>query len=211
MTWDNSARNEDDFIEAASSADGASNNREQDCLNCSGEESRSRAEWLVAEILPYEDWLQNWIARRFPKEGDLDDVVQESFERLLCVANTAPIDNPKAYLGQTATSIVLCRIRRRKIVRIDYRDDLECMELHATEPLQDRVAEGREQLDLIEQALKQLPERCREVVRLRRHENLSQRDTAQILGVSVSAIEKDLRRAVRHARAALEESDEDIC
>jgi RNA polymerase sigma-70 factor (ECF subfamily) len=51
-----------------------------------------------------------------------------------------------------------------------------------------------------------LPPRCREVVRLRRIEGLSQRETAERLGLSENVVEKEIRRgeqAVMTYRAAL--------
>lgn len=50
-------------------------------------------------------------------------------------------------------------------------------------------------------AYEALPERTSEVIRLRRVEGASQRETACAVGVTESAIEKHLRRGLRLVRA----------
>lgn len=166
-----------------------------------------RADWMATEILPHRKWLQRWVAQRFPREADIEDIVQESFERVLGVADPWAIQNPKSYLGRTAYTLVLCRLRRRKIVHIDFHEDLDGLGLECAWPLQDRQLEGCERLRCVEKALGTLPERTQQVIRLRRIEGISQRDTAQILGVSESAIEKHLSRAMRCALGALSEEE----
>lgn len=168
-----------------------------------GGDRSARAEWLARAVLPHRPWLQRWIARQFPREADLEDIIQESFERVMCVADPLAIANPRAYLGQTARILILYRMRRQRIVQIDYHDDLDGLGLQSAWPLQDVEAASREELRLLDQALSRLPERTREVVRLRRLECVSQRETARRLGISESAIEKHLRRAMRSLRASV--------
>ncbi len=163
-----------------------------------------RAEWLTAEMLPHRPWLRHWIAMRFPREADLDDVVQESFERVLHRADPAQVRNPRAYLGQTAHIIVLGRMRRRQVVQFELCDDFGAIGLQCGEPLPDEQCIAREALARVELAFAALPERTRRVVQLRRLDGLSLRDTAAELGVTESAIEKHMSRAMKALRAAAE-------
>ncbi|MGB5076057.1 MAG: RNA polymerase sigma factor [Sphingorhabdus sp.] len=168
----------------------------------------NRMKWLVREILPHQKWLQNLIARRFPRQRDVDDIVQESLERIMTVHDPWSIGNPRAYLGRTAITVILGRLRREKVARIEHHDDLEALGFQCELPLQDRILEDREMLSRVEKALAELPERTQEVVRLRRFENTSLRATAERLGLSQSSIEKHLRRAMAHARSAIDQHGE---
>jgi RNA polymerase sigma-70 factor (ECF subfamily) len=62
----------------------------------------------------------------------------------------------------------------------------------------DQIAAGREDLRTVSLALLSLPERTRTILILHRLEGLRQREIAQRLGISVSAVEKHLIRALRH-------------
>ena len=42
-----------------------------------------QARWFVDEVLPHEKELRDWLQSRFPGAGDVDDLVQEAFTRLL--------------------------------------------------------------------------------------------------------------------------------
>jgi RNA polymerase sigma-70 factor (ECF subfamily) len=63
---------------------------------------------------------------------------------------------------------------------------------------------AREQLARIEAVLADVGERARDVFRLHRIEGLAQRDIAAQLGVSLSTVESDMRKAFRAVLAARE-------
>jgi RNA polymerase sigma-70 factor (ECF subfamily) len=70
---------------------------------------------------------------------------------------------------------------------------------------------AREQLRLVQRLIDNLPARCRGVFLLRRIEGLSQRQTAERLGVSENVVEKEVARGLRlimDELAAIEERGE---
>ena len=62
---------------------------------------------------------------------------------------------------------------------------------------------ARQELRLLEEAIAQLPEGCRNVLLLRKVELLSHREIADRLGIAISTVEKQHVRALRLLRAAL--------
>jgi RNA polymerase sigma-70 factor (ECF subfamily) len=62
----------------------------------------------------------------------------------------------------------------------------------------ERVLSGRESLERVVSALQELGERTRDVFVLCRLENMKQAQIAQVLGISVSAVEKHLSKALAH-------------
>ena len=75
--------------------------------------------------------------------------------------------------------------------------DLENLFVVSDEPPVDRVVAGRQEMELLMRALEELPPRCREVVRLRKVEGLSQREVASRLGVTVNTVEKQTSKGIR--------------
>lgn len=169
---------------------------------------RARSRWLESEVLPHRPWLRAWIARRYPSETDLDDIVQESFEKMLRCSDPAGVRDTRVYLSRTAVGLVIDRARRRQIVRIDYHDDLAQLGLACVYPLPDRVCAAREEWDIVCRAVEALPERTRAVIRMRRFDEIAQRDTAEAFGITESAIEKHVRRGLRLVRAELDPEEE---
>lgn len=172
---------------------------------------RARSRWLEAEVLPHRHWLRGWVARRFPSEGDLDDIVQESFEKVLRCADPAVVRNTRVYLSRTALGLVIDRARRRRIVTIDYHEDLGELGLVCTYPLPDAACAAREEWERACRAIEALPERTRAVIEMRRFDDVPQRETAAAFGITESAIEKHVRRGLRAVRAEVHPIDERKC
>src|SRR3546814_15024272 len=60
-----------------------------------------------------------------------------------------------------------------------------------------RIASSRDELRRVQAGLDTLPPRCRQVIELRKIQGLSQKETADRLGVSVKAIEQQTTRGMR--------------
>lgn len=72
----------------------------------------------------------------------------------------------------------------------------------------ERVLQGREQIARVLATLEALPERTRRVFILVRFEEMSYKLVAQRLGISVSAVEKHVMKALRQLHARLRDEDE---
>lgn len=172
------------------------------------EELSLRALWLQAEVLPHRQWLLRWIARRYPAEPDLDDVVQESFEKVLRSTDPSSVRDIRIYLSRTAMRLVIDRSRRRNTRPLVYSGDVSRLGLVCDYPLPDAVCAAREEWDDVCQAMDRLPERTRTVIHLRRIDGMPQRETAEACGLTESSIVKHLRRGLRLVRAEISPTDE---
>lgn len=157
---------------------------------------RSRAAWLGRHVIPHEPALRNWLRRRVAQPGDVDDVVQEVYARLAALPSVDHIETPKTYAFQVASSVILNRARRSKVVSIELIGGFEGFDVAADEPSPETIAVDRDQLRQLARTLAQLPARVAEVFRLRRVEGLSQRDVAVRLGIAESTVEKHMARGV---------------
>lgn len=150
--------------------------------------------WLSRHVIPHECALRGWL-RQF-RDIEVDDVVQECYATFLDV-DVGKIKAPQAYLFRMARNIVLQHYRRARIISITAVADFDAQNIMDDAPSPQQVVEVRQELEYLYQMVEQLPERCRQVLLLRRLEGLSQRQVSQRLGISENIVEKQVARALR--------------
>jgi RNA polymerase sigma factor (sigma-70 family) len=155
-----------------------------------------RAQWLAANVLPHERALRAWLADR-TGGADIDDVVQETYAILAGLPTVAQIHNPRAYAFQVAQTVVLQRLRRAAIVRIDAVEEIERLSISNDEPSPEQLVSDRQELRQVAMLIAALPPKCRQAFLLRKVEGLSQREIARRMGVSEGTVEKHIAKGVR--------------
>jgi RNA polymerase sigma-70 factor (ECF subfamily) len=164
--------------------------------------------WVGAQVLPHERDVRAWLRRAGAGRDDIDDIVQEAYCRLAALPSVAHITSGRAYFFQTVRNIAAERVRRSRIVRMDYVAEIDALNILDNEPSAERVVDGRRELLKVQGLIEGLPERCREVFKLRRIHGLSQREVAERLNISENVVEAQAARALRLILAALA-GDED--
>jgi len=147
------------------------------------------ARWFAEQVLPHEADLRGWLQARFPVLTDVDDVVQESYQRLLRVQSTGSIANPRAFLFVSARNVALNQLRRLRRERRDLWTENAVAATPADGPRPPDAVAGDEELQLLVAAIEQLPSRCREVMTLRKIDGLSQKEVAARLGIAEHTVE----------------------
>ena len=164
--------------------------------------SQDRAAWLARNVLPHEAALRAWLRQKYTLGIEVDDIVQETYAILAALESVDEIRNPRSYAFQTAHSLILAHLRRSKIVSIRSASDLELAGALSDTPSPEQVAEDRDELARVAQALRDLPPKVREVFILRRVQGLSQRETAERLGITENSVEKRISQGIRVLLAA---------
>lgn len=158
---------------------------------------KAEADTLARFHREFRPALMAFFLRRSQSHSEAEDLTQEVFIRI-AGKQDVNMRSAEAYVFQTAANLLRDRGRREK-VRQDFAAGVRMVDGIGVEQLDPyRVAAGREQLALLDAALSDLPERTRQIFLLFRYENVSQRTIAESFGISVSAVEKHLRRAMAY-------------
>jgi RNA polymerase sigma factor (sigma-70 family) len=158
--------------------------------------SDERALWLSRYVLQHEPALRAWLGHRRMSGLEVDDIVQETYARLITVQSVAEIVNVKNYMFQTAHSVMMSHMRRSKVVSIQAVSDLDELGIAAHEFTPEEQVADRDELRRLAQAISALPGKIRDVFVMRRVTGLSQRDVAKQLGLSESTVEKHMSRGI---------------
>jgi DNA-directed RNA polymerase specialized sigma24 family protein len=92
------------------------------------------ARWFAEEVQPHESSLRSYLRGIFPSLPDIDDLVQESYARLIRARETGRVSYVKAFLFTTARNVALDLFRRRKVVSIDGIADLSVLAVAEDRP-----------------------------------------------------------------------------
>jgi RNA polymerase sigma-70 factor (ECF subfamily) len=161
-------------------------------------EHGSRLRWFAREVLPHEPDMRRWLSVRLRglESCDIDEVVQEAYARMWG-ADLDRIANPRAYLFVTAKHIVGEQLRRSRIVSIELMADLDVLNIEDDEVNAHRRLSGQEEIARLHMIIEKLPPKCRQAFRMKKFEELSQREIAARMGVAESTVEKHLAKALR--------------
>jgi RNA polymerase sigma factor (sigma-70 family) len=158
--------------------------------------SNARAIWLAKHVLPHEPALRAWLHNRRLPGLEIDDVIQETYARLISAASVEGVRNPRTYAFQAAHSVLMTHLRRSKVVFFQTVADVDRLGLTADQPSPEMEVQAREELQRLASVIADMPGKVRDVLVLRRVEGLSQREVAQRLGVAESTVEKRMARGV---------------
>ncbi|MCB2082522.1 MAG: sigma-70 family RNA polymerase sigma factor [Sphingomonadaceae bacterium] len=145
----------------------------------------------------YERPLRSFFAKRLDDRQEVDDLVQEFFARLWSSDNPSELSNPDAYIFQAAANLLRERYRKAK-VRQDAAPTIQFSQNTVEDFTPERILQGKNELQLLEKSLAELPERTRTVFLFHRFEKMKYREIASRLEVSVSAVEKHIAAAMKH-------------
>lgn len=159
-----------------------------------------QSRWFSEHVHPHEPALRAYLARRFPSLRDHDDLVQETYARLLRVEDPGRLAHPKAFLFTTARNAAIDLFRRNNTHPrecVGEVDGLTEIPLQDAPPTPAETLERRQRREVLTEALRALPERCREVMLLRYLDGCSGKEIAARLDISLGTVKGHLLKGVR--------------
>ena len=158
---------------------------------------RSIDEWFKREVLPLEPMLMGFLQRNRCGAAEAADLSQETFARLYEAALRERPLMVKPFLFQIARNLIIDQLRKQSVVPLETIADFEWTNLPDDKPSSERQAAARQELQLLQTALDDLPPRCRQIVVMQRVEGFSQKEIAEQLGITVETVQTQLAKGMR--------------
>ncbi|ALN89258.1 RNA polymerase sigma factor [Lysobacter gummosus] len=153
--------------------------------------------WFTSEILVHEEALVHYLRRWWSQGDEVHDLRQEVYVRVYEAAGKSRPRQPKSFLFATARHLMTDRLRRGRVVSIEPVGDFESLNVLVDEVSPERRHGARQNLRRLAEAFDRLPERCRQVVWLRRVEELPQKQVALRMGITEKTVEKQIAKGMR--------------
>ena len=74
----------------------------------------NQVKWFVEEVHPHEPFLRSYLRGSFPTVRDVDDVVQESYCRLIKTRERRDVSSARAFLFRIARNFAIDFLRRER-------------------------------------------------------------------------------------------------
>ncbi|WP_157693730.1 RNA polymerase sigma factor [Opitutus sp. GAS368] len=146
---------------------------------------------------PHAAELRAWLRGKFPALTDPDNMVQESLARVWQAHETGPVQSPKALLFTTARNLALDELRRRQVVTFDPVAEIADLPVYEDAPTAADQAAKNQELEILTKAIQSLPDRCRQVLTLRKIYGLPQKEIAARLGIAEHTVEAQVATGMR--------------
>jgi RNA polymerase sigma-70 factor (ECF subfamily) len=153
--------------------------------------------WFAEHVQPHEPALRAYLSRRFPALPDHDDLVQETYVRLLRVSEPHRLVHARAFLFTIARNVAIDHVRRTRRSPVDPIDDATETTMLETAPNAAELFDHAQRHEAMLAALGALPERCREVMLLRYVDGFTAQEVAEHLGLAAATVRVHLMKGVR--------------
>lgn len=166
------------------------------------------ARWFVDEVQPHESALKSWLRSRFPWLLEVDDIAQEAAVRLWRRHRNpvgAPIKSPKAALFVIARNAAIDVARHQAVIKMQSVTETEHLSVLDERADVGAIVNARQELEFFAAALRNLPDRCRQVITLTKIYGLTEREVAERLGVSENTVRTQVVRGMERCTNYLRE------
>ncbi|MBP7140642.1 MAG: RNA polymerase sigma factor [Opitutaceae bacterium] len=160
--------------------------------------------WFVEQVHSHDAALKQYLRSSFPSVGDVEDVVQESYLRVWHRQMQQPLASARSFLYRVARNLAVDRLRRTAISPIEPSAEFISSRAADNNPDAAEAASGKEEVQLLLDAIESLPPRCREILVLQKLHGLSLREIAHRLGIAEGTVQiqgaKGMRRCAEYLR-----------
>lgn len=170
-----------------------------------------QSRWFSVEVQPHEPALRAYLQARFPLLRDADDIIQETYSRLIREKNAGRIRHARAFMFTAARNAALDFFRRRRNSTMESITHSDAENVVEESPHAAEVICRQQELQILADAVQTLPTRCRQVIMLRYLKGYSYKEIASTLGISTETVKTHMGRGVKicsdyfAARGLLEE------
>jgi RNA polymerase sigma-70 factor (ECF subfamily) len=161
---------------------------------------------LTDLLLAERSSLVRFARRIVGSEPAAEDIAQSVWLKIQQIDDHPPIANHRAFLYRLTRNLAFDRakVERTRTQLFAGAQDADAAD---ETPLADRAMLDREAIAILQGAIGELPERCRQALVLRRLEGLSPVEIGERMGISRQMVARYVAQAVEHCMARLAERD----
>jgi RNA polymerase sigma-70 factor (ECF subfamily) len=158
---------------------------------------------ILEAYLENEAALKRYLRRFIRSREAADDLAQEAFLRAFAAETGHMIEAPKAFLFKVTRNLALNELARQASVSIEPLGDFEGQAVleDNSQAAADDVVDSRERIRLLARAIATLPPQCAKVFILRKMQDMSQKEIAARLNISVRTVENHVALGLTRCRA----------
>jgi RNA polymerase sigma factor (sigma-70 family) len=166
-----------------------------------------RTETIARLFREHNEALTRFLAARLRSTQEAQEVAQEAYVRMLDLDNPGAVSFMRAFLYRTAANLAVDRIRSRE--RRAALDEARMAHEHRETLTPERMIGSRQEVEIVERLLSELPPACRRAFLLNRVEGLSPEEIGQQMGVAARTVRHYILQALLYCRAGLDASSKD--
>ncbi len=161
---------------------------------------------LPASFLNCYDELARFLTRKLGCKDLAAELVHETYVRIMTAQPTEPITNPRAFLFKTAANLAIDHQRKAGYRTTVNSDGEHSIEIVDPAPSAETMVFNKQQIDVLMQAVGELPPKCREVFILHKFKHLSYAEVAKRLEISRSTVVKHMVKALDYCKRRVEDA-----
>lgn len=144
-------------------------------------------------------WLYNWLRKTLRSKDRAEDVLHDTFVKIMLIKDKLIMQQPQNYLYSTAKRIIIDQARRQKI-EAAYLDYIAQFADDHHVPSPEHVILAIETLDHMAAILEALDERARQILLMHYVDGIAQNLIAQQLNISTKTVHRDLIKGLMHCQ-----------
>ncbi|QDO98234.1 RNA polymerase sigma factor [Ferrovibrio terrae] len=154
-------------------------------------------------FLSYRAEIHTYLVKQLQDIELAADLTQETFLRYAQQPDDGAILQERAYLYRTARNLAIDHLRARQRQQTRSTPNEVLAGIAEDRPSLEDATDAKERLALLEGIVEELPLRTRQVLILIRIEGRSYSETAELMQVSISAVQKHMNFAIRYMTSRL--------
>lgn len=162
-------------------------------------------------LVRYQDIVFNYCKRMIRDPGQAEDIAQEAFVRTLTRLDRYDERYTfSAWIFKIATNLCIDHLRKSKRIAYSLDQDIESRdgsfrrEMASKEPDPTARVQAGEQMQLLNEAIAELPEHYRSILLLRHQEEMSYEEIAQTLDLPIGTVKIRIHRAREQIKRRLD-------
>jgi len=173
-------------------------------VRCTHERRRAvnaqRHEWFLQQVFGHRQAVMRYLRRFRFGQDDSEDLVQEALLRMYSLPDAGSVQSPRAMLFSIVHNLAVERLRRVGTQATDTVAEIETLGVFSSEAGPEQQADASQRFGRFNAIVSELPPVCRRAFVLRKIYGLSPEEIAQVLGSTVSTIEKHVAKGMVRCR-----------